>query len=141
MTKRHRGYYRELFFANWGLGPYRCYFCQELVTFDEVLVHHLDHDQLNDQIQNLMPVHASCHTSHHGRNRATYVRDEAHRRKMSEAKMGQTLSEETRRKISETRKALNLSPVNKGKKHTEETRAKMRAAWDDRRQRAKDKSE
>lgn len=48
---------------------------------------------------------------------------EEHRKKISESRKGITLSEETRRKLSESHKGRTA--WNKGKKHTEETRRKI----------------
>lgn len=68
MARRRGKYiYREVFFAHNGPGPYVCFDCGQEVTFDEVLVHHKDHDDTNDDPCNLVAAHDGCHTSHHMR--------------------------------------------------------------------------
>lgn len=64
------------------------------------------------------------------------VSDET-RRKISETKKGHKFSEETRKRMSESHKGKTLSDetrqklskASKGRKHTEEAKAKMQAAW------------
>jgi len=50
---------------------------------------------------------------------------ETHRKNISESLKGHKLSEETKRKISQTVKAKDLPPINKGKKFSETTKQKM----------------
>lgn len=63
---RKRQYYREIFFAYNGIGPYSCFFCHKNdVTFEEVIVHHIDEDVSNNDSNNLAAAHHVCHSRHH----------------------------------------------------------------------------
>lgn len=64
-AKRRRTKYREVFFAHNGPGPYPCAFCESVVDFEGVVIHHDDHDHTNDEPGNLVPCHQDCHTRHH----------------------------------------------------------------------------
>ena len=55
-------------------------------------------------------------------------RSEETKKRMSEAQKGRIFSEETKRKIRERLAELNRPSPMKGKKHTEESKAKMRAS-------------
>lgn len=89
--------YREVFFAAHGFGPYACHFCDELVEFERVLVHHLDHDRSNNAPANLAAAHGPCHTSHHSRGRVPSAQQ---RRRNSDAHRGRSTSDETRALIA-----------------------------------------
>lgn len=58
--------YRDVFFAENGFGPYRCLFCDELVFFSDVTIHHEDEDRTNNIPSNLKATHDTCHRRHHG---------------------------------------------------------------------------
>lgn len=60
--------HRELFFAYNGVGPWPCFFCNLLVSFDDVVVHHRDHNHGNNEPSNLTPAHGSCHSRDPERN-------------------------------------------------------------------------
>lgn len=60
---KHR--YREVFFAHNGPGPYTCCFCGQPVDFEEVVIHHVDHNRTNLARENLTAAHETCHKSHH----------------------------------------------------------------------------
>lgn len=109
-TRRKRTRYRELFFAHNGAGPYECYFqCGSLVTFDEVIVHHKDDDFTNDAVANLAPAHRVCHNGHHFKELWAERRPEL---LASQTRGHRTPhSEETRRKISETKKSRGQAPT------------------------------
>src|SRR5437588_4630876 len=55
-------WYREVFFAYNGPGPYRCYFCRKSVTMVDVEVHHKDEDHKNDtrMCKPKSPRHRQC---------------------------------------------------------------------------------
>ena len=134
-TRRKRSRYREIFFAEYGFGPYKCAGCGEDVSFDDVQVHHKDEDETNDVIENLIAMHSECHTRKHmSQYWAGKTHTDEHRRKVSEAKTGTKHSEETKKKLSgaarnrapasaETR--AKISKANKGKVVSAETRARM----------------
>lgn len=108
--RRKRTRYRELFFAHNGPGPYICYFgCGEPVTFQEVIVHHTDDDFTNDSITNLAPAHRVCHNGHHFTELWAERREEL----LGSPTRGNRKphSEETKRKISETKKARSQAPT------------------------------
>lgn len=77
-------------------------------------VHHIDGNPLNNSIYNLELVELHAHRSEHKKNR---IVSEETKKKMSESM--KNMSEETKKKISETLK---------GFKHTEETKMKMSKA-------------
>lgn len=86
-------------------------------------IHHIDGDNANNIIENIMVVCKYCHSSFHctithpvlGRKLS-----EETKKKMSEAKKGIKFSEEHKRKISKANKGKKRKP------HTEETKIKMR---------------
>jgi hypothetical protein len=137
-TRRKRSRYREIFFAINGIGPYPCAACGTDVTFDVVQVHHKNEDELDDDPDNLIAMHAECHTRKH---MSQYWRgkthSEDHRQKVSAAKTGLTHSDETKKKLSEKARKrppasaetrAKISKANKGKIVSPETRARMSAA-------------
>jgi HNH endonuclease len=99
--------YREKFFA-YNNSPYICYFCLDVVDPEKLVVHHIDHDKTNNKLTNLSSAHVSCHRSHHATDQWT---SERHREYMSGV----------------------MSRVNRSRVHTDEARAKMRAAHERRR--------
>ncbi len=137
-TKRKRSRYREIFFAANGFGPYQCDGCGEDVTFDVVQVHHKDEDETNDVTENLIAMHAECHTRRHmSQYWAGKSHSEEHKRKVAESKTGLRHSEETKKKISEAAKKRppasaetrsKISKANKGKVVSAETRVRMSEA-------------
>ena len=89
-------YYHRIFFAANGFGPYTCFHCGQPVYFDEVIIHHLDHDHWNDDPDNLAAAHPPCHISHHHNGKAVT----AHARlNMSRSHSGARLTAEHRRNI------------------------------------------
>jgi DNA-directed RNA polymerase sigma subunit (sigma70/sigma32) len=48
-----------------GPGPWPCFECDGPVTYEELLVHHLDHDHDNNDPTNLAASHKPCHITHH----------------------------------------------------------------------------
>ncbi len=119
--RRKRSQYREVFLAHNGPGPYACYFeCSNPVMFEELVVHHKDHDHTNNSLDNLVPAHRLCHNGHH--LRALWA-DSPEKMLDSESRGHRTPhSEETRRKISEGHKEKGLRP-------SDEARALAREAW------------
>lgn len=113
MRSRNRLRYQRVFVEANGVGPWPCYGCDELVV--ELNVHHIDGDHTNDDPDNLAAVHHPCHMRlHHA---------------------GKPRSAETRMKIARAHQGKVLSPEHaakarvafKGRKHSEETKAKMSA--------------
>ena len=90
------------------------------------VVHHIDHNKLNDRLDNLMIMTMSQHKAHHNERHIAWNRGKHHseetRQKMSEAKKGKHCSEDTKRKMSEAQKGkqhfLN-------KHHSEEAKRKI----------------
>src|SRR5262245_29908674 len=60
-TRAGKNRYVAVFFAANGFGPYACFECGEDVDFDDVVIHHVDEDQANASVENLVPAHAACH--------------------------------------------------------------------------------
>ena len=90
-------------------------------------IHHLDENKLNNSLSNLVYLTRSEHTKIHHKCQTL---SEETKQKMSEAKKGEKhplygkqLSEETKRKMSEAKKG-NKNML--GKHHTEETKRKIR---------------
>lgn len=131
--RRRRSQYREIFFANNGPGPYKCFFCQETVTFEEVIVHHIDHDEVNNDLTNLTPCHRVCHNSYHFKD--LWKRDK--KKLLSSETRGHRTphSEKTKEEMSRNHKAQGHRPspeaiekaasVNRGKPRSEETKKKI----------------
>jgi 5-methylcytosine-specific restriction endonuclease McrA len=97
-------YYREVFFAYNGPGPYECCFCRKLVTMEEVHIHHIDHDHDNGDPTNLAPAHDPCHIKHHAAPKGPHSPER--RSNISKAlvgKPGRPKSEESKRKIKEAK--------------------------------------
>lgn len=78
------------------------------------VIHHKDHNKLNDRLDNLQLMTNGEHTKHHHTNKIVTEEVKQH---MSEAQKGKFISEETKQKLRE---------ANIGKKHSEETKQKMR---------------
>lgn len=77
--------------------------CQECGIYDDRLkkmhVHHIDHDRLNNKLDNLMVLCAKCHKAKHPQ-KAT----EHQKRIASKTHKGKPKSEEQKKKMSEARK-------------------------------------
>lgn len=119
-TRRKRSRYREIFFAHAGPGPYVCHFeCGRDLEFSEVIVHHADGDHTNNAVKNLTPAHRSCHNGHHFKELWAERREEL----LASPTRGNRKphTEEARRRMSETKKALGQAP-------TQEARDKARLA-------------
>jgi hypothetical protein len=131
--RRRRTQYRELFFANNGPGPYVCFFCEEPVSFSQIIVHHVDHDETNNDLTNLKACHRVCHNGYHFKDLWKEKREEL----LSSDTRGHRVphTEETRRLLSENHKEKRHRPsdearakaaaVNTGKQRSPETRAKI----------------
>ena len=131
--KRRRSRYREIFFANNGPGPYVCFFCSEPVLFDEVIIHHEDHDETNNDLTNLKPCHRLCHNGHHFKELWVTSKDEL----LSSETRGHRVPhrEETKNRISKQHKEKGHRPsdkaiakaaeLNRGKPRSAEVRAKI----------------
>lgn len=78
------------------------------------VIHHKDHNKLNDCLDNLQLMTNSEHTKHHHTNKIVTEEVKQH---MSNGQKGKHLSEEHKQKLRE---------ANIGKKHSEETKQKMR---------------
>ena len=131
--KRRRSKYREIFFAHNGPGPYICFFCQQNVIFDEVIVHHVNHNETDNRLENLKPCHRLCHNGYHFKE----LWKENPEKLMSSETRGHRVphSEETRKNLSESHKNKGHRPsdeaiekaasVNRGKPRSEETKRKI----------------
>jgi hypothetical protein len=62
------GYRRTFVRHNWP-APWSCADCGESVVLDELVVHHIDGDRKHNNVENLEPMHKSCHLRHHGRGK------------------------------------------------------------------------
>lgn len=135
--RRRRSRYREMFFAINGVGPYNCFFdCGEAVSFDEVVVHHINGDHTNNDIHNLAPSHRICHNSHHFKELWANRKDEL----LLSSTRGnhKPHSEEAKLKMSEAQKKSGHAPTrearekarltNLGKPRSEETKRKISEA-------------
>lgn len=78
------------------------------------VIHHKDHNKLNDRLDNLQLMSNDEHTKHHHINKTV---TEETKKKISNKRKGQHLTEETKQKLRE---------AHIGKKHSEETKQKMR---------------
>jgi hypothetical protein len=77
MVDRTKPSYVLIFLANSPPQPWPCHFCGEDVSLlfrarsesmrRQLVVHHLNHDEEDNDLSNLVPCHFGCHTSHHGR--------------------------------------------------------------------------
>jgi len=131
---RVRYRYREKFFAWLGPGPYQCFFCEKEVEFDIVIIHHIDHDRANDDLENLAPCHPGCHTKHHmAKWWVGKTHTPEHRARVAAAKTGLTIPPEVRAKISAAHIGKTLSAehreaigrATRGKPKTEEHKRKI----------------
>lgn len=148
--------YRKTFYRHHGPGPYSCFYCDELVTFDECHVHHVDKNRRNNSLTNLVAIHPLCHARLHrlGTEIPESVRrkiSETHRRLFDEGRVhpmaGRTPTEEHRSKISQalTGKAKTeehnrkVGDAHRGKRASDGVRAKQsesaRRRWEDPEQR------
>jgi hypothetical protein len=111
--------YRQIFIDSNGPGPWPCYGCFSPVSPEELLVHHIDRDHLNDEVTNLAPMHKGCHTRLH--------------------QTGRELSEEARAMMSAQRKgvpkpprtkehSLKIGATKRGVPFSDEHRRKLREA-------------
>jgi len=53
-------------------GPWTCAYCNRRITKgfalggrDTLVIHHVDHDEKNNDPENLVPMHRECHIKHH----------------------------------------------------------------------------
>jgi hypothetical protein len=119
-----------------------------------LIIHHLDHNKMNNSLANLVYLTTSEHMGIHKKGRNF---SEETKKKMSEAHKGRTLSEETKEKLSkamqgklkgthlsdETKEKLSkamqgkklsedvkrkIAKASKGRKHSEETKLKLSKA-------------
>lgn len=84
ISRIHSKRFDQIFFAIHGLGPYNCHFCEDLVSFYDVHLHHKDHNRNNPAPDNIVPTHRGCHMRHHAIHRMKdstykkYVMDSMH---------------------------------------------------------------
>lgn len=90
--------YQKIFITERGPGPWKCFGCEELVYYDELLVHHKDEDRENNSIRNLAPMHSGCHAVLHNTGRKN---TEATKAKMSESAKRRYADPEQRKRASE----------------------------------------
>lgn len=130
--RRRQKHYRRTFLAAYGPFPHPCHFCGEEVDGHTApldgmaaVIHHLDHDETNDALENLAPAHHGCHMRYH--------QTEKWRSPEYRATIGPKLSAALTAMYAanggrspETK--AKLAAANEGKRHSPESRAKMSAA-------------
>jgi hypothetical protein len=111
--RRLRRHYESVFAQTYGEGPYVCYFCTEVIDRDltrstrDLDIHHLDHDETNNDPLNLVPSHHGCHLSYH--MKCQYV---LRGRPIPENfKHDMPHTEEAKRKVSDAHKASGHAPT------------------------------
>lgn len=110
MTRRphaHVRTYYPVFTETYGNGPYDCFFCGGVIDGTDLNVHHMDYDSFNNDPENLVPSHESCHLGHHAQQR-TY--SEETRLKLSQASKGRSKSKQMRERLSATNTGKPKSP-------------------------------
>src|SRR5262245_45892187 len=100
---------RRIYVENYGEGPWLCGMCDEVIreiSRKDGTIHHIDENQTNNEITNLVILHKRCHNKHHNTGR-THVTSDETRAKISASKLGQpsprkgvVLSTQTRDQIS-----------------------------------------
>lgn len=104
--------------ANTSAQPWECHFCHEPVYLDpdvskmRLVVHHLDDNRENDDFDNLVASHWTCHNSHH--NKGKTISSE-HRAAVSKALSGRSLTDEHKAKLSKALKGRVVSEESKRK--------------------------
>lgn len=83
-----------IFLANSDRQPWPCYFCGDDVFYvlgpagqtarRGLVVHHVNHEETDHAIENLVPAHRTCHASHHGTGRVGPLKMNAQRRRCRE---------------------------------------------------------
>ena len=112
--------HREVFLMHNDPDPWVCFGCGEPVSHEQLHVHHIDEDRSNQDPANLVAVHIGCHTRLHftGKSRSPEVRAKIAAAHLG--KVGHPQSPETRARISTALKGRVIS---------DETKARLRAAW------------
>lgn len=95
-----------------------CFFCDKKIV-GKYHIHHKDHDHSNNDPSNRVTAHPGCHSSYHNSLREW---SEESREKVRLTRLGAKHSEETKKKMSETRKGRP------GRILSAETKAKISAA-------------
>ena len=108
--------YRDVFFAWNGLGPWKCKECGDLIWAMNLHIHHLDYDHSNNDPNNLVPLHETCHKRLHKLGRPL---SPAHAAKARRAFLGRRHTVETKQRMRE---------AELGKKRSEATKEKHRIA-------------
>jgi hypothetical protein len=142
--------YVQVWMAHHGEPPYDCAYCGKPITQLTGrtkgcgVVHHKDEDRSNKDISNLAAMHRECHASHHNKGKSRRVMTDGERaahaqrlkerfadpelsRKMSEIRKGRPWSEARRAAYEKSREEGRPNHF-AGKRHTEETKDKMRKA-------------
>lgn len=124
MTRYRRGY-GQVFLEHYGLGPWSCAYCSELVyeigrRANQGHVHHRNEDKQDNRPENLVMMHCRCHRQHHmiGTRAST-----KHREAISRGLRGHEVSVKTRQKIGDANRGHQ-----RGHPHSDKARAKMRQA-------------
>jgi len=122
--------YREIFFNHYGYeGPWTCVYCEKEIIVGygrldiSLVVHHVDEDRSNNELENLNPMHRDCHGKHH---QTGQTHSEESRAKMSQSQIGRKHSPETKGLMRKGR--LGEANPFYGKKHTPESLEKMSGA-------------
>lgn len=87
-------------------------------------IHHIDSNRMNDTRENLSCLTKAEHRTLHHKGR---IKSPEERKKLSIALTGKTLPQSVRDKIKAAVSGENN--VHRGRKRTEETKSKMKAAW------------
>jgi hypothetical protein len=106
---RNRAQYNAVFTATYGEGPYACYFCGSEVSAEKNHIHHVNHDETDDRPKNLVATHNACHRSYHFR--ITWLVNYNEMMKTRKGHAGILHSEETKRHLSESHKAMGHAPT------------------------------
>lgn len=92
-----------------------------------LVIHHLDYNKMNNSLSNLVYLTSSEHSNMHNKGKTL---SEETKRKLSEVNKGKILSEDHKKKISEANKGekngmFGKTPWNNGKHRSEETKRKI----------------
>lgn len=118
--------------------PTTCAFCDNEITRwgsrgDDGVVHHVDQDRSNNDIENLVAMHRRCHVAHHSLLRNYGPVSSEARAKISASLTGRKLSGQHRRNISRSlighrRNVGRVQPAAEREKRASTLRGRFRSA-------------
>ena len=96
--------------------PKICYFCNNEEKYCDWEVHHINGDESDNRRENLAWSHLNCHRGYHSSEREWTDESRAKMRKLRKqgvigAQPGHIRSEETKRKIGEANRKINLKKL------------------------------